>query len=63
MCESRTEAMQNIKKSLAAVIHKGKRNPAGNSGKVVQPCSSVSGAKVTAKKTQIVYKILGDFPN
>ena len=25
--------------------------------------SSVSGAKIMAKKSQIVYKILGDFPN
>ena len=40
MCESRTEAMQNVLNSLAAVIHKSKRNAAGNSKKVVQPLNS-----------------------
>jgi len=43
VCGSRTEAMQsrqtkNILKSVAAVIHKNKRNAVGNSEKAVHLC-------------------------
>jgi len=42
VCGSRTESMQkkkNIVNSLAAVINKNKHNAAGNSEKVVHPCT------------------------
>jgi len=32
---------KNILKSLAAIIHKNKRNAAGNSETIVHPCSTV----------------------
>jgi len=47
VCGSRTKAMQkNILNSLEAAIHENKRNAAGNSEKVVHPCSKNKKGKI-----------------
>jgi len=55
---------KNILNSLAAVIHKNKCNAAGNSEKVVHPCSGLmkflSGKTVTASLLNVfVYVYVG----